>query len=804
VQITSTTNIIASPARNFASLEQITEAAYQYTLELNVNKSAVSNANAVSLVVRTYYNDPLNIVSPSIFSKDKTSTVLEQNPLSIISKIQSQAIVNTSQIMSVRTKYLTISSFSLLDLVEKNNNGIGYATVNDETVSDELYSVATNSNNINRKPLDADRTISQISLNFLKEEKTDPAQAIVRTYATNTAFDTNNGVLGVASSSPLFNEQLNTIASELLSSNNQKQKEEPPNYKVYMIAEQEEIPVRFSINFEKEKVGTNNFYVLCTIYDDKNNILQEFTEFVDNATNVSFFEKPRIPPAFQVYQKTNGQLAFVFTQKDRNASGILVYQTVYNQSESVINSTQNLVGKFQVGYQQTETFLVENNNFGLLLFRALSYNGIDTSTDFSSQVIQINPPNEDITNNNIFLTLNYQYVDQGLKVTATNIPNEIAWIKLYKTNITISPDIEELLTTFNVGGMGKNNAFAYLDSVLDTQKNYRYRATVLDIYGNELDSTGLIELSYRPQVAGNTTVTVTEPVTTILPAGFNSSLNWDVTFDISYAIVPGLEQNVRNLLTNQNLIQYYGQDIIANDLQQMLVTKVELRDLETNDNYFIAFTDGTFIQSQTKFGPIKKQSRYVYELTTYIRHPTTSLQGNVQTGKSQPRPSTSNVALRLPTQPEYSYLPFNVRHPEGLLTGTVPKNNGNEFVTATGYNQLEFGEVTNISYVYVDLVPPIASVTSLQALKFNKDNIQLSWSVDGDQTKISHFIIRRQNNFTGKIDLIGKAHGINVQNNYGFVDSIRPTDTGVYQYIVTIQFFDMTLSADYVSNEVVI
>ena len=804
MQIKSTTNTIASPATYFAFLEQITKTTYQYTLELNVSKTAVLNSKAVSLVVRTYYKDPLNAITPSIFSKEKTSTVLEQNPVSIISKIQKQAISNTTQIMDVRAKYLTISSFSISDLIEKNNTGIGFAPITQEVVSGEINVVRTNNNKIIDVALEEDRTITQISTNLIKQEKTDPAQTIVRTYATDTASDTNNGVLGISSQSRLFNNQINKIASDLLSINSQNQKQEPPNYKAFSIAEQDEIPVKINIEFEKEKIGLNNFYVLCTIYDNNNNILQEFTQFVDNATNISFFQKPRIPPAFQVYKQADGQLAFVFTQKDENASGVLVYQTVYNQTDSASTTSQNLVGKYQVAFGRTETFIVENQNFGTILFRALSYNGIDTSSDFSSEIIQVDPPKEDIINNNVFITLNYFYVDQGLKITVTNIPNDIAWINLYKTNITIDPNQEQLLTTFNVGGMGNNNAFAYLDSNLDPQKNYSYQAKVLDIYGNELNSTGLLEINYRPQISGDTTVSVTDPVTTIISAGTNSTLSWDVTFDISYAVVPGLEQNVRNLLTNQNLIEYYGKDIAANDLQRLLVTKIELRDLETNDKYFISFTDGTFIQSQTNFGPITKQSRYVYELTTYIRHPTTILKNNIQTGKSQERPSTNNVKPNLGLKPQYTYYPFNVTHPYGLLTGTVPKSNGNEFVTETGYNQLEFGEIANISYVYIDLVPPVTSVVSLQAFKFNKENIQIAWSVDGDQTKISHFIIRRQNNFTGKVDLIGKAHGINVQNNYSFVDPIRKTDTGLYQYIVTIQFFDMTLSADSVSNEVVI
>lgn len=801
MQITTTTYTVASPSNNFASLENITNDSYEYTLELNVSKTTVDTTNAVTLVVRTYKINPLNSITTSIFKDNKTSTVLEQDPAFIIEQIQRKPSTNSSEIFNARSKNLTINSFGLIDLIAKNNAGIGFAPINQQPNA-VINVVQTNNNRVNQTPLAIDRTIPQVSTNLLKQEKTDPAQAIVRTYSTNTALDTSNGTLGIDASSKPLNNQINQIAGELLSTNSLAQIQQPPSYITYMIADQDQILVRVPISFGKNIVGQENFYVLCTIVDQQENILQEFIELIDHSTNVVFFKRPYIPPVFQASKQPNGEIAFTFTQKDNNATGVLVYQTVYNQTDSTNDTSQQLVATYNIEYGQTQTFLFQNQNLGLLLFRALSFNDSGTSTDFTSQVIEASTPNEDSINNNVFLTLNYEYSEEGLKVLISNIPNDIMWINLYKTNITVDPNTETLISTFNVGGMGRNNLFGYLDNDLDNGKNYCYRATVFDIYGNELDSTGLIEINYRPQVSSYATVTVTDQLTTVLGTG--ASVAWDVSFTINYAIVPGLEQNVRDLLTSQNLIQYYGSDIIANELQQLLVTKVELRDLDTNDKYFIAFVDSNFVQSRTNFGLIRNPSRYVYELTTYTRHPTTLLQANVQVGKSQPRPSTNNVTPRLPEVPEYQYKPFNVTHPEGLLTGTVPKSTGKEFVENTGYNQLEFGEIVNIQYIPVDLLNPIPSLTPLQAFKLNKHNVQLSWSVNGDQTKISHFIIRRQNVLTKKLDLIGKAHGINVQNNYTFIDPIRPTDNGVYQYIITIQLFDMTISTDYSSNEVVI
>jgi len=108
------------------------------------------------------------------------------------------------------------------------------------------------------------------------------------------------------------------------------------------------------------------------------------------------------------------------------------------------------------------------------------------------------------------------------------------------------------------------------------------------------------------------------------------------------------------------------------------------------------------------------------------------------------------------------------------------------------------------NYVDLDLHKPRASLTALRAFLFNSRNIQLTWSVNGDQAAVSHFIIRRMNVDTGKLDVVGKAHGINVQNSYSFIDPMRYTERGVFRYIITMQYFDMTLSSDYTSNEVVL
>jgi hypothetical protein len=185
-------------------------------------------------------------------------------------------------------------------------------------------------------------------------------------------------------------------------------------------------------------------------------------------------------------------------------------------------------------------------------------------------------------------------------------------------------------------------------------------------------------------------------------------------------------------------------------------------------------------------------------LTTYIRDPKTLLQSIVETGFSTPRGNGSK------TSPSYTYVPFNVDNPYGLLTGTLPKKDGSEFVSQYGIDQLAIAAVGSIVEAPVNLIPPVPTINSLRVFIYNSENVEITWSVNGTQDEISHFIIRRENITTSKIDLIGRAHGINVQNAYSFIDPIRYTETGIFRYVITMQYTDMSLSSDYFTNEVVI
>ena len=791
---------VASANENFASLEEIVDLSYRYRFRLSVSKSTIADTHANRIIVRTYRTNPKNNVRLSLFEPStQTLTLANQDTTSLAIDIQSRSLRALTDILRTRNECLTTNTYSLYDLVRKWNTGVGYRSLLSSIPGEVRNDIHLSEMFVAQDELNEDRTVSQLSIDLLKRLNIDPAEAIQRTYATSTGFETNNGTSSYRVSTEVTVEE-EKIRAALLSINNTdtNQAANTPVIAAYNVVDEDFITIEFDQLIPQTTVGANDFFVMFSIYNTDTNLVQEFVKLVHHSVNLSVFHRIQVAPFLDITQHNKkGLLAVTIKQQDINGTGVKLYKTLYNSSTLDDSIQQTLVGNYNLLYGESITVFLQNNSLGTVLYRALSYNtaGIE-GTDFTSKVITVdNGYSED----NSFVSLYTKNEIAGLGVYITDIPDDIVSVQLYKTKLSIDSDNEVLLTSFLVKGLGSNTAFTFLDSDVESYKSYRYRCKLVDIKGQEYWSSAEHEVYYRKQTQDYAKINVTTPIVTPINTPDSSVQNFDVKFNVSYVINNKLEDAVRQLLVSQNLIEYYGSDINRERLRDLLATLVELRNLQTNEKLFMGFVqNGSYVQSETKYGMLDKTSRYQYELTTFVRNPTTLLQSIVLSGSSTPRPNGKK------TSPTYSYVPFNVDNPYGLREGTLPKYSGKEFVYQYGLDQLEYGDITGFNYITVDLKTPTPSINNLRSFMFNSKLIELNWSVNGDQSHISHFIIRRQNVATGKVDMVGKAHGINLQNKYVFTDPIRYTETGVFRYIVNMQFFNMSLSPSYTSNEVVI
>lgn len=804
MEIKSNTIQVITANDNFASLEEISISHYLYSFNLSVNKPTVLSLKANQLIVRTYQDNPKTSVALSIFDKtnNQTLNVLNQDATKIINNIKQRSNRAFTDISNTRKSYLSYQCFTMDYLIQKYSNGIGYSIINSSDnipIKNDIYSVP---NLIKQEQLNEDRVLSELNIQLLEEYKIDPASVITKIYSSQTPYEINNGVNKdqyYLTKTEGYTDQAKQITQQLLHENFAESGSRV-SIQTYDISSQETIQINVEQMLPAAAIESSDFYVMFSVYDIENNLIQEFVKYVSHNKNISLFTRIKSPPILNVNKKDDGTVEIFLQQTDPNAVGVKIYKTVFTETIQPFNAMQHLVGSYELAYGNVLKRTLTTENLGFILYRALSYNAFgDISSEFSSQVVENQTESVDGSPRpNVFLSLNHEYTLGGINLIISEITNNISAIKLYKTNITIDPDAETLIETFFIGGATQNTSFLYFDNGLDQYKTYRYRCIVIDNKGQEFDCTGVEEIYYRPVSQNYAAVTVTAPVVSNIQLPSENSQAYDVAFTIDYAINKKLEDNLKDILTKQGLIEYYGGDIQRERLKDLLVTKVELRDLNSNEKVFLTYTADVFTQSKTKYGYINKNSKYSYELTTYVRNPATLLESVVLTGSSTPRANGSNTSIT------YTYKPSVFNHPFALSQGINPKKSGDEFSTYFGLNQFAFGDVTSIDYVKIDLTEPKASLGAIKAFLFNSKNVQLAWSVSGNQEEISHFIIKRQNIETGKLDIIGKAHGINPQNAFTYIDPVRYTETGVFRYIITIQYFNMMLSQDYISNEVVI
>lgn len=788
----------------FALLEDVGETTYKYGFRTLANKTLAGSTGATELVVRLYKTDPKGDVSLSVFDGLKpptqTLSVLNVDTRGLVRALQSRASKTMAAISSGRREELVVNRYSLIGLIEQASVGVGYTTVqsNPGITGTVVYD---STNTTTSGYLNEDKTTTLLSDELVRVYCVDPASVLSKPrYSTATPEQVHNGArpteentTGLPNPAVLLLEQLSNTNSTVV-----QNADVASSVVAYSLANAEVVPVVVKLAVPKAAVGEADFFVMITLYDGDGGVVQELVRQVPHTRNLQEFKVVQQPPTLNVVAIGNRDKHLVqLQQQDKNATGVRLYKTVFNDT---VKGTpkQVLVGDYLLSPGETKTLTLSTSDVGRIIYRALAYNGNQSiGSRFSSVVICQFPTSTIATTpeRNPFVSIDTRYVQEGLSITVGDVPNDTSFITLYKQRKDMDA---ELLTTFFVGGMGNTARYNYIDADVQEFRQYSYWCELTDNKGGQAVGSGLVELVYRPKRVDYAVVSVTEPVVTNTQSPNSSRQLYDVTFQVDYSITETLEDSVRTLLASQGLSEFYGRDINRERLRELLVTKVELKDNGSNDKYFMTFTGGEYTQSNTKYGMIDKPGSYTFELTTYARNPGTLLENAVVTGSSTARPNG------LVTPPSYSYSPYVMDNPYGLQNGVLPKSDGDEFVTQLGLSQLELGVVTSVDYINVELTPPEPVVTNQRAVVINTKTVKVMWSVNGNQDSISHFVVRRRNHTTNTVDLLGAAHGVNQQNSFMFYDQLRPTETGVFSYIITLVGFDWLEKSEVETVEVTV
>lgn len=782
-----------------------TVADYRFTYTITKSKLSDSAAATIDITL-SEVNVKVATSSHSIFGQQQrlaaSFSLANIDASDVIARIRTRPSVLREQVTAVRQSYFAAKRLAIPELLTGFDSAVGYELVASTNVKpgyrNTVAMAAIAPSNLR---VSDDRTVQQLSKKLLFESGVDVGSRLSQpAYGKPTLNQQANAAVPSGQQYEQHNE-LSDVQNRLMitATGNPTPINGAPSYFAYRYADRDMVTVYTDLSQIRVPSGLtpSGFYVTITIKTADGILIQELTKHVDHSACVRSLKAVTQAPmivATRLGDET-GKVRLTIKQTDQYASDVKIYKQTYRSSDSA--PTQVYVTSLAVRpnavaslvFDEPETLIPGT----VVLYKAVTGSELKFGSSAVAPVGKASDIRAD--RSTIIATI----VAGGVRLSIANIPTGVVTVELYRRR---NGDIERsLIQRFLVNGMG--GSVAHVDTSVEAESTYHYTIAMTDMLGNDVPTYAEELLIYRPPTAAAyATVTVGASTVTTDTDPATGKPRYDVAFDVGYLKSETAEDVTRKLLKNQQLIEYYGADINRQNLSQLLVTRVVMKNMLTGDYSDLGFIDQStgFIQSKTRVGHITEPAPYRYELTTYVRDPATLLSRVVLTGSSTPRPGTGTTQGTLTTT--YTYTPAISSNPFALSTGTLAKKSGTEYESMTGVSEMSLGSIVDVQYVAVDVTQPKPTIQGLRAYRSSRTAITLNWSVNGQQDQIGHFVIVRQDKSTGVVDHMGTANGIEPTNNYAFVDKLRATDPGRYVYYVTPQLTDYSIGSSYASNEV--
>ncbi len=268
----------------------------------------------------------------------------------------------------------------------------------------------------------------------------------------------------------------------------------------------------------------------------------------------------------------------------------------------------------------------------------------------------------------------------------------------------------------------------------------------------------------------------------------------DVVFNMESNLIETNVDLIKRAMSEQGLYGIFQEDIIKNKekLQNLLGYKVERTNLTTGEvEDFGILIDSKF--SDKKFGkikgvkPVQGGFEYRYSVSTYFRSPETLI-------------STFTRTVETSTNLNYTFSPAKWLHPVTLSKGNIVT----EKALATNHAKSDFshGSVGNISTVNVSLANVLPSLYEGKASRLSNKYVLIQWKVQGELSKIDHFIVILE--MLGMRKIVGKCHNISDANYFQFLDSLDEGEHGALTYHILPVFYDYSRGTDLSTNQVIV
>lgn len=819
VSIKKETNIIDIPEEGAVNLVEITPSGhfkYELTYRTDPRKAVQNKAILVKI-----------FASSKPFTRQPTKILSQFNPDQLIKNLLQKTAINKdqgrAQISNVFFTYMsdisakipndktTLLSFRPLiqgvvpNVTLRNDKLIKLMAVQDITDSNVVMPVLENnistalvSSQIARNT-GAARAVSQ---NLATKRGIDPAQVSgARTQTIQSARKVSGGVISqpsrVTTRLALNETQKVSLMGNLVNDNNPLNHLQlrPTDFlNVLVDSPRTTLDIKETLEIPTGLLQANEFFFILQLVNNVGVEIQTINVSVPHAKNVANLQIPVLPPKMAILQTgLPGKNVVQVKQVDPNATGVAVYRKEIKKGIPVIDAGYTFIGNLQARLGQDFQRLEDAvNNYNTIIYRAIPINAAGTmASEFESAGAQAikGKQSKKYDRRHNFVSILGEVVTNAISVEIRDIPPGVCLVSLLRRNLSIYEQELNLVAKPTLVTNQESGAPIFVtDNDVKEDRIYEYQVEFLYPDGDtEIGANNLI-IKYEPATANIVETTLSKP--TVVQTGADI----DVQFDLSSSLIPGDVDFIKKTLENQGLLSFYQeglagekeklQSIVAYGVRRINVTVGEIED-------FGIIADKNF--SDRKFGAVKSVKplqggyEYRYLVTTYFRKAETTLEQVTRTVQF-----TQNIA--------YTFKPAKWLHPLTLKKGNLTTDKTrlkNHSQTA-----FSFGAVGNIVTTNVSLANILPSITEARAQKLGKNSNLVQWRVQGQITKIDHFIIILE--MLGMRTVVGKSHNISESNYFQFVDVLDNGEHGKLTYYIVPVFYDFARGTEVPTNEVVV
>jgi len=784
-----------------------------YRLTYSFNPKLAEALKAVSLTISVSTELGNNSRKPQIIKGSNPETIVD-NILQQVNIYQNLSYGRNNYAFSVRRdirKYYSANDIKNTDLYTR-------VFVNEKVGALNALNQNANTNNLNiNSNLLLNVAPSKFNLrkqlnNLRYSQKIDPASLYIGgTNAIVPLTKTFNGVkpLPNFTQSELFrnNSRVKNVISAALSKTTiDTQGSLPEDTYITTIKKvaTDTINVADKLIIPVNILGKSDFKLVFELFDINEKRVQKFETFVSHNTNLNTLFIT-IPP--RISKKNNGGTSgntLLIEQLDPFAKGIEVYRrTLFSQENEPIANYKKIADIPLTAGMDPYTFkdnVVTNND---IIYRFIPYNEDKSLASVFSTILI---PNESrsiprkVTKRRSFCVLDYSTDVDSLIVKASDVPVEAVAICFYRRNKTINE--KNFTRISNIIRVQSNSILPMrlVDQKVKKYNVYEYKIGIIYLDGIEQLAPQLLTVEYRPIDKNIATANIVNLQNSTYGNGIP-----DVTFNVTYSVNNNQAEDLKKLLTAQNLLAEYGQDIIDNKqkLQNLFAYKVlRLNQTTSEIEDFGVITDTVF--SDRKQGiskgikPLVPGVQYKYTISTLLRDPETLYPTSHRTVAKTVKESRKNLNL----VKTYEFYPYEWVQPVTFRNGTLYTDSSIVRSYPQTLPSFEFGPVVDIKEITISVAEDLPKITNAVANAIRNRGCLLEWNVVGNNKKIDYFIITRD--MSGLKTIVGAAHSITSTGNYLFLDQFNNNEKGPATYFITPVYYNDIQGTASQTNRIVI